>query len=300
MNEVYRAIGTTKQNMHQRLDGYLRQREEQGYLLKIIHEARADHPQMGADSLYKLLRPASIGRDRFRGWYNELGLRLHQEKNFRRTTDSSGVIRFPNLLPGMELTTLNQVWVSDITYYEINQEWYYLTFIMDLYSRLIKGFSASQTLKTIDTTIPALQMALRGMNKSTTSGLILHSDGGGQYYCKDFLNITKDFEISNSMCESVYENPHAERVNGTIKNSYLKHYNPQNYSQLKKMLAKAVYMYNYYKPHEALGGVSPVKFEQMIRHNPQHSQLLTKKKEAKKKDYNNFDNQLNKTVNLIQ
>ena len=269
MNEVYSAIGTTKQNIHQRLDRYMQQQEEQAYLLKIIHEARADHPQMGADSLYKMLKPAFIGRDRFRRWYNEAGLTLHQEKNFKRTTDSSGVIRFPNLLPALELTTPNQAWVSDITYYEINAKWYYLTFIMDLYSRLIKGFSASHTLMTIDTTIPALQMALRGWNKSVSSNLILHSDGGGQYYCKDFLDITKNYGISNSMCESVFENPHAERINGTIKNSYLKHYNPQSYPQLEKLLAKAVYMYNHQKPHTALGGLSPVEFERQLMLNPQ-------------------------------
>lgn len=300
MNEVYRAIGTTKQNIHQRLDRYLHQQEEKSNLLSIILKARKDHPQMGAGALYKLLKPEFTGRDRFRQWYNEMGLRLQQKKNFRRTTDSSGVIRFPNLLQWVELRRVNQVLVSDITYYEINGEWYYLTFIMDLYSRRIKGYCASQTLKTTDTTIPALQMALKGMEPSATEGIIFHSDGGGQYYCKEFIEITRNSGISNSMCETVYENPHAERINGTIKNSYLKHYNPQNFSQLTRMLTKAVYMYNHQKPHEALGGFSPMKFEELIGANSQKLELLTKKKVAKKKYYDNIDNQLLKTVNLIQ
>ena len=39
---------------------------------------------------------------------------------------------FENLIKGMELTGINQVWVSDITYYRIGEGLYYLTFILDL------------------------------------------------------------------------------------------------------------------------------------------------------------------------
>ena len=300
MNEVYRAIGTTKQNIHLRLERYLHQQEEKANLLKIIEEARKDHPVMGAASLYKLLKPEFIGRDRFRQWYNEMDLKLYQKKNYKRTTDSSGVIRFPNLIADLELTRVNQTWVSDITYYEMDGRWFYLTFIMDLYSRRIKGWSASKSLRTTETTIPALQLALKGMTKEQTTGMIIHSDGGGQYYCKEFRALTGDFKMANSMCESVFENPHAERINGTIKNSYLKHYNPKNFSELTKMLAKAIYMYNHQKPHESLNGLTPVKFEELIGVYPQNIKFLTKKKVAKNKYYNNINNESLKTVNSFQ
>src|SRR5690606_21727545 len=109
--------------------------------------------------------------------------------------------------------------------------------------RKIIGYSSSRTLKTEDTTIPALKMALTRLTGKEEVKPIVHSDGGGQYYSKEFLNLTKG-KLRNSMCKSVFENPHAERINGTIKNSYLKGYNPQSFEDLRKKLHKAVHMYN--------------------------------------------------------
>jgi len=68
--------------------------------------------------------------------------------------------------------------------------------------------------------------------------------------------------MRNSMCETVYENANAERLNGTIKNDYLIHYGPQNYNQLLTMTDKAVTKYNNERPHQSLGSVSPYQYEQ--------------------------------------
>lgn len=304
MNAIYRALGTTKQNFHQRMNGYLAQQEEATQLVKIMHQVRQDHPVMGAEAMYTLISPACIGRDRFVEIYNAHGFKLHQKKNFRKTTDSSGVIRFANLLKDFELTGINQVYTSDITYYEIGYRFYYLTFILDLFSRMIKGYSVSRTLLTEDTTLPALAMALKGMDSTEKEGIIFHSDGGGQYYSKAFLAHTTKAGITNSMCASVYENPHAERINGTIKNSYVKHYAPTSFRSLTKQTKRAVEKYNDERPHQSLRGLSPRAFEQLLADNPQKVRLLTKKKEPKKKGNNNNNNHISKptpkTVNYIQ
>ena len=259
MNSLYMAIGTTKQNVHQRLDRLLNRAEEARQMEVIIHQVRKDHPGMGMRQLYTKLQPDSMGRDRFYAWYRQNGFTIKKTKNWRRTTDSSGVIRFPNKVEGKALTGVNQVWVSDITYYDLGEKFFYLTFIMDQYSRMIKGYSVSKTLKTVDTTIPALEQALPHLRASDRP--IIHSDGGGQYYCQAFLKLTKDRFI-NSMGVSAYENPYAERLNGTIKNQYLKGYRPTNYLELTQMTAKAVKMYNDAKPHDGLGGLTPKLFEQ--------------------------------------
>ncbi len=226
MNRVYWVMGLTKQAFHQHLDRQLKMYEEQQQLIPMILEIRTDHPRMGSREMYRLIQPQSMGRDRFEDFCFENGFKLEIKKSFIRTTNSLGVTRFANQILGLEVTHANQVWVSDITYYRIGDRFYYLTFIMDLYSRWIKGFAVSENLFTENTTIPSLRMALT-LSKPP-SGLILHSDGGGQYYSKIFLALTKKNGIVNSMCDSVYENPHAERVNGTIKNDYLVFYNPQN------------------------------------------------------------------------
>lgn len=260
MNRIYKAMGTSKQNVHQRLNRDLACQDEGLQLLRIIRQVRVDHPEMGARPLFRKIAPKTMGRDRFYHWYRSVGLTVPVRKNWRRTTDSSGVIRFKNLVEGKKLDRINQVWVSDITYYDLHDKFYYLTFVMDQYSRKIKGFHASEDLRTEQTTIPALKMAMRCLQPEQKT--IIHSDGGGQYYSKSFLNLTKG-RLINSMGESAYQNAHAERLNRTIKNAYLRHYQPSNFQQLRKSLAKAVNMYNDGKPHHALNGLTPKQFENL-------------------------------------
>lgn len=260
MNQIYRAMGTSKQNIHQRLNRDLSCQDERQQLVRIIRQVREDHPEMGARPLYKKMAPQTMGRDRFYNWYRSAGFTVKPRKNWRRTTDSSGVIRFSNLVEGKKVDGVNQVWVSDITYYDLNDKFYYLTFVMDQYSRKIKGFHASKDLRTEQTTIPALKMAMKYLQPNQRP--IIHSDGGGQYYSKSFLDLTKD-KFINSMGESAYENPHAERLNRTIKNSYIRHYCPTDFDQLRKSLNRAVNMYNDGKPHQALKGLTPKQFESL-------------------------------------
>jgi len=265
MNVIFRTLGITKQSFHQQLDRKICMQEELAQLMPIIHQIREDHPRMGAREMYRLINPQTIGRDRFEAFCFEHGLKLKVKRNYRKTTNSLGVTRFENLISTIVLNGTNQVWVSDITYYEMGGRFYYLTFITDLYSRRILGFALSTNLFTESTTIPALKMAFKSRGNINFAGLIFHSDGGGQYYCKEFLQLTKAAGIRNSMCEDVYGNPHAERINGTIKNAYLEGYKPQTPEQLKRMLIKAVKMYNEQKPHKALHGLSPVAYENLIK-----------------------------------
>ena len=260
MNEMYRAIGISKQAFHQHTERYLEMLEEQEQLVGVVTDIRRDHPQMSARVMYQMIKPEQMGRDRFERFCFSRGFKIEQKRGYHRTTDSRGVTRFENLLAGFKLTGVNQVWVSDITYYQIGDRFYYLTFIMDLYSRRIVGHAVSDNLMTQCTTLPALRMAIT--ERQPAPDLIFHSDGGGQYYCKEFLKLTRFAKMKNSMCTSVYENPNAERVNGTIKNSYVKYYAPENFSQLKYMTRKAVDMYNNQRPHKALDSLSPDAFEE--------------------------------------
>ena len=245
----------SKQSFHQKLDRWLAGKEEQAALIPIIRDIRKDHPRMGARVMYDKILPDTMGRDKFEAYCFSIGLKVKYPKNYRKTTDSSKTKRFPNLIEGIEVTGVNQVLVSDITYYEMNRRFYYLTFITDLYNKEIVGYSVSRSLKTIDTTIPALKMVFRRFGKDKLKGTIIHSDGGGQYYADEFRKLTKD--MKNSMAKEVYENPHAERINGTIKNGYLIPYGPQNEASLKRELSRAVYNYNTGKPHSANEGLTP-------------------------------------------
>jgi putative transposase len=239
--------------------------EEQEQLIPLINKIRCDHPRMSARDIYLKLQPSCMGRDQFERFCMDSGYRIKKLRNFRVTTNSLGVTRFPNMIKDIEVTRVNQVFVSDITYFDIGTDTYYLTFIMDLYNREIVGCSASDNLRTENTTLPALHRVINERGKANLKGAILHSDGGGQYYCNEFKSLTKELGMINSMTEEkVYENSHAERLNGIIKNNYLYPYGPTNMTSLKRLLDKAVLMYNTGKPHKALGKLTPSTFRRTV------------------------------------
>ncbi len=239
--------------------------EEQEQLIPLINEIRRDHPRMSARDIYLKLQPSCMGRDQFEHFCMDSGYRIKQLRNYRVTTNSLGVTRFPNQIKDLKVTHVNHVFVSDITYFDIGSETYYLTFIMDLFTREIVGWSASDNLRTESTTLPALHRVITECGRANLKGAIMHSDGGGQYYCNEFKALTRSLEMINSMTEEkVYENSHAERLNGIIKNNYLYPYGPTNMTSLKRLLDKAVMMYNTGKPHKALGKLTPSMFRSTI------------------------------------
>lgn len=238
--------------------------EYKAQLILIIYQIRQDHPTMGVRDLYHKIQPEFMGRDRFEAFCHENEL-MSVKKVFRpKTTDSSGVIRFENLINGLQIDRIDQVWQSDITYFELNARFYYLTFIIDAYTRRIVGHSVSNNLTTACTTLPALEQALKLRGKKVMSDLIFHSDGGGQYYAKVFLEVTKRYQIKNSMSEYAWENGKAERINGVIKNNYLIHRTIETLNQLIHEVDRSVQLYNSDKPHKELKRLTPIEFEKKI------------------------------------
>ncbi|MCK5169106.1 MAG: integrase core domain-containing protein [Bacteroidales bacterium] len=135
----------------------------------------------------------------------------------------------------------------------------------------------------------------REKEKQSVDGLIFHSDGGGQYYDKEFLKLTGKYKIINSMCEYAWENGKAERLNGVIKNNYLIHRDINSFEELLREVDRSVYLYNFEKPHIELQRNSPIEFENSYIRNGKQTlgsniALNVKTKVSKKKV---------KVVNLI-
>src|SRR5674476_501113 len=148
----YLTLSISKQAIHQMLDRRMLYNEEVGFLKQIVIEIRQDHPTLSCRAMYYKIMPQSIGRDKFEFLCNEWGYGINRSVNYQRTTNSNGVIRFENLLIGMELSNINQAFSSDITYFELGEKFYYITFIMDCYSRMILGHCVSKRLTTEQTT----------------------------------------------------------------------------------------------------------------------------------------------------
>jgi putative transposase len=255
---------TSKQAIHQYLERQLHIKEEELCLLPLIADIRKDHPTMSCRAMYFKLKPETFGRDSFEELCRANGFSIEQKPCYKRTTDSFGVTRFKDLTKDLVLTGINQMFSSDITYYEISGRFYYITFVLDCYSRMIVGHSVSTRMFTEQTTLPALEMAIKLRRKSWVDGIIFHSDGGGQYYDKAFLQLTTKYKLRNSMCEYAWENGKAERINGVIKNNYLRHLPIANYNDLVKNVDRVVSLYNTGKPHKALNYLTPLDFENKL------------------------------------
>lgn len=272
-------MGTSRQNFHQKEQRNVEFRHISNLIISFARQLRIQHPRMGARVIYQKMAKSVeckewfslIGRDKVECVLLNNGFRIHKIKAYHKTT-RRGPFIYPNLVKNLTISAIDQVWVSDITYYFVVEKGivkhYYLTFIMDLFSRRVLGFSVSDNLITENTTMPAMEMALRTRNiksKDQLKGLILHSDGGGQFSDKNFVESIRHFGIVSSMGKQAYENPNAERLNGTLKNDYLIPWGIDSLSLLQLSTPKVVKLYNSERPHSALNGLSPIQFEQLLQ-----------------------------------
>jgi transposase InsO family protein len=256
--------GITKQSHHKSLRRQQWHEQLQESLLESVDTLRKEHPRMGAKKLYRLLQPEGMGRDKFIELLMEHGYGVRRSRNYMRTT-RAGHYHYPNLINGKQLTDVNQLWVSDITFFWLNQKWYYLTFITDVYSRKIVGYAIDHSLHA-QANIRALRMALKKTKSCSLESLVHHSDRGSQYIHKDYIKLLNNNDIQISMGNKAWENAHAERINGIIKNEYLNYYEIKTFEDLVKKTQKAVKLYNYNRPHGKLINMkSPNQFEKYIQ-----------------------------------
>jgi transposase InsO family protein len=230
----------------------------------MMEQVREIHPGMGLRTMYEMLLPEGIGRDAFIALGLQEGFRLQTVEPQTRTTFSVKSSRYKNLLGDKTFTDINQVWSSDITYFHCLGRFYYIVFIMDVYSRRIIGHHVADNMRA-DNNLAALKMALKTRGIQHYGGdLIHHSDKGSQYAADPYTEMLEYRGIQISMCNEVYENTHIERINETIKNQYLKRKEIRNFAQLVRQLDASVKAYNESKPHEALNKLSPIQFEELL------------------------------------
>lgn len=263
LNSLYRTLGVSKQAVHQARN---RQRNfdlELTDLLNQVDLIREDHPGCGVEKLYQTLKPAFMGRDKFCDIFMELGYRVRQIKNYARTT-VPGWFNYPNLIEGMIVTRPYQVLQSDITYFDVQGEFYYLVFIIDVYTRELLGYNTGDNMRA-ECNMKALKMALKKIPGTECRTMIHHSDRGSQYSSKGYTDLLKGKGIQVSMGKTAWDNAFAERINGTIKNEYLKLWDIPDFKTLKKKVKKAVQNYNQTRKHLAFDNkYSPLEFKKTL------------------------------------
>lgn len=188
-----------------------------------------------------------------------------RKRHFIATTDSDhGLPVYPNLVAGLSVERINQLWVSDITYIRLRGEFIYLAVILDAFSRRVIGWELSRRIDT-QLTLAALSMALG--NRQVQPGLIHHSDRGVQYAAIEYTTLLRDSGIAISMSRrgNPYDNAQAESFMKTLKYEevYL-----SEYANLQEARERIGYfleqVYNRERLHSRLGYVPPAEYEGRI------------------------------------
>jgi len=265
MKDIYDMLGISRQNVSQCLQRAHCKTMAADMVVKIAKDIRKEHRKMGCRKMYwKAFKDLPMGRDQCEQVLLSKGFRVEFPRNYRRTTYSIGKHYYPNRIEGVTLDGINQVWQTDITYVEIGNRFYYVVFILDVYSRRIVGWSVDYSLWA-QANIRALGKAIRLRGDGQLKGLIHHSDRGGQYIDQEYISCLTHQQITPSMCQFAWENAYCERVNGIIKNEYIKCCKISDIVELKKAVSKAIYLYNHQRPHRELPDrVAPAVFEKQL------------------------------------
>ena len=236
------------------IDEVLRYRKHQKRLgtRKLLHEMQgfleAHNFQIGRDAMFNLLaeRGLLITKRKRRGCITTLS--KHRFK------------KYPNIIKGFIPIAPNQLWVSDITYIHLSDDFAYLSLITDAYSHKIVGFYLSEDLSAKGP-LKALKMALTG--NPNCKNLIHHSDRGVQYCCDEYVKLlqSNNFKISMTENGDPLENPLAERVNGILKSELLEEVFV-DFKIAQQAIAVACSTYNHLRPHGSIDNLKPVEAHQ--------------------------------------
>jgi putative transposase len=181
------------------------------------------------------------------------------------TTDSSHGLRvYPNRAASMMLTGIDQLWVADITYIRLEEEFVYLAVILDAFSRRVIGWHLDQGLDN-SLTLHALRMALR--ERTVLPGLVHHSDRGVQYASHEYTQLLKDHGIDISMSRKAnpWDNAACESFMKTLKYEEVYRTEYRNLAQARTGIGEFLEkVYNQKRLHSALSYRSPVEFESSL------------------------------------
>jgi putative transposase len=239
-----------------------------------------------ANKFYGYRRVANqLGREGFVVNHKRV-LRLMREDNLLclrkrsfvpMTTDSKHNWRVvPNLARGMELTAIDQLWVADITYIRMQEEFVFLAVVLDAFSRRVIGWALEKHLQA-SLAIAALTMAIKARRPKPGS-LIHHSDRGVQYACDDYAALLEAHDIQASMSRigNPYDNAKAESFMKTLKHEQVDGTSYRDADQARRSIGSFIEeVYNHHRLHSALGYRPPAEFETQHRSESPRPDLIS-------------------------
>jgi putative transposase len=200
-------------------------------------------------------------------------LAVRRRKYILTTESRHDLPVFGNLAATMKLSGMNQLWVADITYIRLRQEFLYLAVVMDAYSRRVVGWALDDSLHT-PLVLAALRQAIA--ERKPAPGLVHHSDRGAQYASRQYITVLEENGIVPSMSRAgnPYDNARCESFIKTLKQEEIHTRQYRDRADLELHIAEFLEQYyNRRRRHSALGYRSPESFEQTLRPQPPAVQM---------------------------
>lgn len=259
VGEACELLGVTKQAWYEYHRHSFQEALNEDLIVECMREIRKELPGIGGRKMQEMLRKEyalAVGRDKLFEIMDRHGLLIKPRVRKTRTTFSDhGLKVYPDLRKELVPTGINQLWVSDITYIWLGDCFYYLFLITDAYSKKIVGWTLADNMRH-ENAISALRMALAQCKRGQKP--IHHSDKGLQYCAKAYVAILLRRKLQISMTEGYdpRNNGIAERVNGILKEEFLRHMEISK-DNIHQVMEKVIEAYHTKRPHLSLGMLTP-------------------------------------------
>lgn len=238
--------------------------ETEANLRHHIENIRVTFPKAGYRMLLQYIRRSGveISEYKLRKTISKFKLQIKRRKKYIRTTNSNhGFPIYPNLIKDLKIKSLNQVWVSDITYIRIANGFVYLAVVIDLFSRKVVGWDISKSIDG-ELVLSATKMAFE--SRRCPKNVIHHSDRGVQYLCDKHVSFLKKnkFKISCSAKGNPYDNAFAESFMKTLKNDQVDLFKFETIIDVIENVPNFIEeVYNKKRLHSSLNYLTPEEFE---------------------------------------
>jgi len=232
-----------------------------------MHQIALQWPAYGSRRITAELKARGweVNRKHVQRLMREDNLLCVVKRKFVLTTNSAHALTvYPNLAGSMTLTGVDQLWVADITYIRLEEEFVYLAVILDAYSRRVIGWHLDDTLAD-SLTLTALHMAL--VQRPVQPGLVHHSDRGAQYASADYTQLLKDHHIDISMSRkgNPWDNASCESFMKTLKYEEVHRCEYRNLTDARARIGRFLEaVYNEQRLHSALQYLAPNEFERRL------------------------------------